>query len=317
MAASVPSRTGQLDGAGDVDALFLKVFSGEVLAAFVRRNVAMPRSIVRSISSGKSAQFPAHWRAGSSYHVPGAEIVGSAILGNERVITIDGILLSDVFVADIDDAKEHYDVRSIYSAELGYALARQLDTQILGYGMLGADAAATVSGGDAGTEIIDADAKTNADSLVTSIFDAAQALDENDCPPEERTAFVEPSSYYNLIENGTKVIHQDYSGEGSIAGGTLARVAGFEIVPTNNFPGNLSAASATNWPSDLLSDFSMAAALCVHKSAVGTVKLLDLEMQMQWDIRRQGTLLVARMATGSDFLRPEACVNVVTTAFIP
>lgn len=50
-----PSRAGQADAAGDPVALFLKVFAGEVLAAFEQKNVFLPRTMVRSISSGKSA----------------------------------------------------------------------------------------------------------------------------------------------------------------------------------------------------------------------------------------------------------------------
>lgn len=316
--ASTPSRFGDANAGGsDVTQLFLKVFSGEVLAAFQRQNKFLEKTMVRTITSGKSAQFPMQWRASSAYHTPGAELTGSTIYANERVISIDGLLVSHVFIADIDDAMNHYDVRSIYSAELGMALARQLDTQILGYLNLGADNAAILTGGDAGTEIVDADAGTNADSLVTSIFDAAQALDEHDVPAEDRFVAVAPAQYYNLIENGSKVIHRDYNGVGSISAGSLGQVAGFEIVSTNNLPGDLSGGSATNWPSALLENFSTTVALCGHKSSVGTVKLMDLEMQSDYDYRRQGTLLVARMATGSNFLRPESCVMISSSAFTP
>lgn len=58
MANISPSRLGQLDAAGDALALFLKVFSNEVLAAFEESNVMFngsdnaPMHMVRSISSG-------------------------------------------------------------------------------------------------------------------------------------------------------------------------------------------------------------------------------------------------------------------------
>jgi hypothetical protein len=42
---------------------------------------------------------------------------------SERVITIDDLLLASVFIALIDEAKNHYDFRSIYSKEVGRALA--------------------------------------------------------------------------------------------------------------------------------------------------------------------------------------------------
>lgn len=57
MANATVSRLGMLDGAGDDLALFLKMYAGEVLTAFAETNVALSRSMVRSIKSGKSAQF--------------------------------------------------------------------------------------------------------------------------------------------------------------------------------------------------------------------------------------------------------------------
>lgn len=55
MANITPSRLGQQNAAGDALALFLKVFSGEILKAFKEVNVALERSMVRTITSGKSA----------------------------------------------------------------------------------------------------------------------------------------------------------------------------------------------------------------------------------------------------------------------
>ncbi len=54
MANATASRVGQIDSAGDVKALFLKVFAGEVLAAFEEVNVTGDKNSVRTISNGKS-----------------------------------------------------------------------------------------------------------------------------------------------------------------------------------------------------------------------------------------------------------------------
>jgi hypothetical protein len=51
----------------------------------------------------------------------------------------------------------------------------------------------------------------------------------------------------------------------------------------------------------------------MHPSAVGTVKLMDLAFETQYDIRRQGTLMVAKYAAGHGVLRPEAAVRVKTS----
>jgi len=55
MANAVPSRLGQANGAGAVDALFLKVFSGEVMSSFNANTVMADKTRVRNITSGKSA----------------------------------------------------------------------------------------------------------------------------------------------------------------------------------------------------------------------------------------------------------------------
>ncbi len=71
MANATVSRLGQVNASGDANALFLKVFSGEVLATFQRENQMLNMTSVRQISSGKSAQFPVIGTTSSSYHTPG------------------------------------------------------------------------------------------------------------------------------------------------------------------------------------------------------------------------------------------------------
>ena len=159
---------GQINGAGDSDALFLKVFSGEMLTAFEEANIAMDKHIVRNIKNGKSAQFPATWKVSASYHTPGVELTGQAVNHNERIITIDDLLVADVFIPEIDEAKSHYEVRSIYSTEAGRALAYELDKHIFQILVLTAQASATVTGGNGGTVLTDATYDTSGSALASS-----------------------------------------------------------------------------------------------------------------------------------------------------
>jgi len=315
MSNATVSFLGKANNTGDDNALFLKVFSGEVLAAFQRRNQMLEMSMVRTISQGKSAQFPALGKTTASYHTAGNEITGKVINKNERVITIDDLLISDSFIAEIDEAKNHYDVRSIYSTEMGNALARTVDQHLLQLAVLAAQASTTVTGENGGAVITDADAKTNGASLITSIFDAAQALDEKDVPEEDRYCVVPPATYYNLVEND-KILNRDFGGSNGIyAEGKVLKVAGINIVKSNTAVDaftDQSAASSTGENNTYNGDFSNTAAIVFHKSAIGTVKLMDLAMESEYDIRRQGTLMVAKMALGHGILRPEAAVEIQT-----
>ena len=59
MANFTSSRLGLVNNSGTgYDALFLKVFAGEVLSSFRKATIFEDLHTVRTISSGKSAQFP-------------------------------------------------------------------------------------------------------------------------------------------------------------------------------------------------------------------------------------------------------------------
>ena len=88
MANASPVSVGKINAGGTEDALFLKVFAGEVLTSFERASKTEGADMVRSISSGKSATFPVMGRVGASYHTAGAEITGSDINHNEKSLQL-------------------------------------------------------------------------------------------------------------------------------------------------------------------------------------------------------------------------------------
>lgn len=310
MAHASPSRLGAINQGSDAKALFLKVFAGEVLASFERHNIMLPLTTVRTITHGKSAQFPVTGRIGAEYHVPGEEILGMKVNHNEKVITIDDLLISHVFIADIDEAMNHYDVRSIYSTEMGRALATAMDYNIMRNLVKAARQGPNVAdeGYPGGTQIESADldssdVQTKAKALAALLFQAAQVLDENDVPSENRYAVFRPAEYYALAQN-LDMINRDFGGLGAVSDGTIIRVAGIEIKKSNNVP-------TTDTSSDPRHgvDASKTRGLVWTPQAVGTVKLMDLSLQSEWDIRRQGTLMVARYAVGHGPLRPECAIE--------
>ena len=125
-------RSGQNNNTGDVRSLYLKLYAGEVLTAFQSKNIMMPLHRVRTISKGKSAQFPMTGKyRDASYHTPGNEIVPSKAKQGERIVTIDDLLINAQFIPNIDEAMTHYDIRSVYTQEAGFALAKVADENIL------------------------------------------------------------------------------------------------------------------------------------------------------------------------------------------
>lgn len=312
MANATVNRFGQINGnAGDNTALFLKVFGGEVMAAFDEANVVMDKHMVRSISSGKSAQFPASWKVTAAYHTPGVEIVGQASNTAERVITIDDLLISSVFLANIDEAMSHFEMRSEYSRQCGLSLAYQWDKNVLQLMVLAARASATITGGFGGSTSTSTTTlyKTSATDLAAGLYLAAQTFDEKDIPEmDEKCAFMRPAQYY-LLAQSTNLINRDWMGAGSYSDGKILRIGGMQIVKTNHLP----ITNIATGPAAYQGDFTKTAAVVATKAAVGTVKLLDLAVESQYDVRRQGTLTVAKYAIGHGILRPECAFELKTT----
>jgi len=317
MSNATASRLGQINAAGGVNELFLKVFSGEVLSAFERENLMLNMTNVRSITSGKSAQFPVTGTISSSYHTIGNEILGTAVNKNEKIINIDDMLLANAFVAELDELKNHYDVRSVYSKEMGQALAKTIDKNLLNLVVLASRAStANVTGGNIGAVITDADADTNASSLKDSIFDAIQKLDENDVPSSDRFIVVKPDQYYQLL-NLDSVMSRDFSANaGDRSKGVITTIGGVPLVKSNTAVASFtdqSSASTAGTNNTYIGNFSTVQAVVFHKQSVGTVKLKDLVLETTYDPRRLGTLMTARMALGHGILRPECAVSIKTS----
>ena len=326
MSNATASRLGLVNNTGtDYEALFLKVFSGEILTAFAENNVFNDQlHTVRTISSGKSAQFPVTGTASAAYHTPGNQLTGGAILHNEKVVNIDDLLIAQTFVAQIDELMNHYDVRNIYAQELGKALAKTYDQNVAKQIANASRASTTLTGGSGGTVLTlasgnTATANVTGDELAAAIYDIAQAFDERDIPKTDRYIVLPPAEYYKLPESATRTISTDYNpgGNGSFASGTVLQVAGMPVIMSNNVPQSNVGSNPSGANNTYSGDDSKTIGLVFHKSAVGTVKLLDMTTEISgsdYAIQYQGTLMVAKYALGHGILRPEAAATIKLSA---
>jgi hypothetical protein len=350
---TIPSRLGQSNLAGDENALFLKVFSNEVLTTFEETNVMKELHTVRTISSGKSAQFPTMGKATAKYHTPGDDVYEATIGGSgstdgdkyasrikhkERVINIDDVLIAATSIANIDELKNHYDVRSAYSTELGRALSKRFDLAtmrtLVAASQVNADARANP---DADQGIVinlgsTAGAPANlstAANLIQTFRLIAQKLDEQDIPSEDRFVILTPELYYLLAGSDSAAINRDFGGAGSIASGKVLELVGIKIFSSNHLNDIAITAvtgddvNAANNPFDdadggsagkgyLDAGLNTLEFVAGHKSAIGTVKLMDLAVESEYSMAKQSTLMLAKYAMGHGILRPEGAVSVIT-----
>ena len=153
-----------------------------------------------------------------------------------------------------------------------------------------------------------------------------------------------PAEYYKLLTADNTAINKDTSGgSADAAKGTIVEVAGIRLFKSNHIKdvsalegtvkdtaapgvnndpfGDTSGSDATphGYNGDFadMSDGTTFAKGCGfiagHEAAVGTVKLLDLATESEYQIERQATLFAAKYAMGHGVLRPEAAILVKTT----
>lgn len=321
---SSPARFGDGQGAADSRTLFLKVFGGEVLTAFQESIVTLDKHMVRTITSGKSAQFPKTWKATAEYHTAGQEMLGNDIDTSEVTVTVDGLLVAHVGIYDLDEKMAHFDVTSEFSAELGRALARVFDKNVMRALILAARAAAD-GPFPGGNTVVDA-ALTKSGTIdgkawIDAIRAANVTLFNKDVPEELPRYMVVNAAVFDAIKwakdaNGRYLAMNKEIRIGDVNGGVDKRVTGLEIegvdiLKARTMPSTDESADATVY-AKYRANYSTTTGILWCPPAVGTVKLMDVALETERDARRQEDFMVAKMAAGTDAIRKECAVEFKT-----
>ena len=330
LAATGISNPGQNLSAGDRDALFMKVFSGEVLTAFARNTVMMSRHQVRTIDHGKSASFAIMGRTRAKYLAPGNSLDDQRkkFEHAEKVISIDGLLTADCLITDIDDAMNHYDVRVEYSRQLGEALAQSADCAIINElaNMAAKDATVKENIPDNGTgaEKVQGTGKAfefetgldlsqSADygnKIIEGLLAARAAFTKNYVPMGDRYCLLTPEGYSALI----KALMPDSANYQALFdpnSGKLQTICGFEVIEVPHLLND--GVDGKHTLNKKLATAKLQG-IVFHRSAVGTVKLKDLAMERARRAEYQADQIIAKYAMGHGGLRPEAVGVFVQTA---
>lgn len=327
LAATGISNPGQKLSAGDRDALFMKVFSGEVLTAFARNTVMMSRHQVRTIDHGKSASFAVMGRTRAKYLAPGSSLDDQRkkFEHSEKVIAIDGLLTADCLITDIEDAMNHYDVRVEYSRQLGEALAQSADCAIINeLANMAAEAKENIPDNDVGAEKVQGTGKAfefetglaisqSADygnKIIEGLLAARAAFTKNYVPMGDRYCLLTPEGYSALI----KALMPDSANYQALFdpnSGKLQTICGFEVIEVPHLLND-----GVDGKHKLNTKFTAAKlqGIVFHRSAVGTVKLKDLAMERARRAEYQADQIIAKYAMGHGGLRPEAVGVFVETA---
>ena len=298
--AGLPNAGSGSGNANDVRSMFLKLYAGEVLTAFQSKNIMMPLHRVRTISKGKSAQFPMTGKyRDAGYHTPGKEIVPTATKQGERIVAIDDLLVNAQFIPNIDEAMSHYDIRSIYTQEAGFGLSKVADQNILRLAIKASlcesSAMAALStgapmiqdyrafddedftsnvviGGDESTTSSIAASARDPQKIAQAIMDAKRIL-SNANVPGDPFVVLSNDTYFDMFNisgsnplNSLAIFNRDIGGGGSPIAGAVPQILGMPIYVTNHL-GSYNSASGNTWTSDL---WTISSNVGEHKTGVTT-----------------------------------------------
>ena len=276
----------------------------------------------------------------AGYHNPGEFITGRKVKMAERTVRVDDVLVAPIDVPFADLDLNHFDVLTPYAQKLARSLAIDNDRKIaaLGYraartsgvsGIFpgGTEVVRTVSGASDianGASPFYADSITGSGNFRADVATLAMEMDLKNIPEQGRYLFISPQ-IRKLLRHEKDVFNRDYN-EASIAGTMNARaigvLEGFQLVTTNNLPGQWTA--TTNGRYGLIDsnfgkyDFDCALAtanderpaaiaLCGASSgmgAIGMVQASGIRTVIEDDERRNVKFMKAQMHVGYDVLAP-------------
>lgn len=315
--------------------LQLKVWSGEVLTAFMRSFVLSDKHMVKRITTGKSAQFPGMGRASATFFARGTNLItdaagGTAFNNTEAIVHVDRPSIAFTFVDEADDLLNHWETQSRINTELGEALAEQRED--LAYRQLTRAARARVAtapdyiptdlgdalGGGGGVQVAGG-ASFSASQLLTAMISAAQIMDEKSVPRDgQRWAPLLPAAYWLILQN-TDLLNRDFGNEGNgvYAEGEISVAAGLNLLMSTQIPQDNLAATPTGANNNYASNCTELVTVAFHPDAIGSVFRVDPKMEGVYKTELQATFLLAKLLAGTNVLRPASAVEIYWGAAQP
>jgi N4-gp56 family major capsid protein len=281
-----------------------EIWSDEIVAAY-KKNLVLANLVMKMNFKGKkgdTVHIPAPTRGSATAKAAETAVTLIAATESEVQVSINKHYEYSRLIEDIVEAQALNSMRQFYTADAGYALARQVDTDLVQLGRSAnggtAGAAAYASayiGGDGTTAYV---AASNNESALTdaAIRRTIQRLDDNDTPMDNRFFLIPPSSR-NTLMGLARYTEQAFVGTGdAIRTGEIGNLYGIPVFTSSN-------ADTTSG--------SGAARVCLmgHKDAMVLVEQVGVRSQVQYKQEYLATLFTSDTLYGVAALRSAASVG--------
>ena len=225
-----------------------EIWSDEIVAAY-KKNLVLANVVKRMNFKGKkgdTVHVPAPTRGSASAKSASTAVTLIAATETEVQISINKHYEYSRLIEDIVEVQALSSLRSFYTEDAGYALAKQVDTDLIQLGR--AFNGATVGTNDYATATATSKAFIGSDgttaynsstSNAAALTDAAirrtiQRLDDTDAPMDGRFFIIPPSSR-NTLMGLARYTEQAFVGNGNaIRNGEIGQLYGIPVFTTSN-----------------------------------------------------------------------------------
>lgn len=278
-----------------------EVWSDEIIAAYEKKLVAA--NLFKSMDfvgkKGDTIHIPTPSRATAAQKLAQTAVDYTAATEGEVQVLINQHWYVARIIEDIVKVQALGSMRQFYTEDLGYSLARKIDSDLLalGRGFNGGTGTAAYSGalsGADGTTAYVAGANTGVGALTdAAIRRTIQRLDDNDVPEEGRFLIVPPSSR-NTLMGLARFTEQAFVGEtgsgNTIRNGKIGDLYGVPVYVTSNAD-TTSGSTATR------------IALLGHRDAAVLVQQMKPRVKSEYDIDYLADKMVSDVLYGVKELR--------------
>lgn len=295
------------------------IWSDEIVAAYKRNLVAA--NLVKKMNfkgkKGDTIHIPSPTRGSASAKAASTQVTLIAATESEVLVSINKHYEYSRMIEDIVEAQALSSLRSFYTDDAGYALAKQVDTDLIRLGRVSnggvvgtsdyATAASTTNAfiGSNGTTVYNSSSSNAAALTDAAIRRTIQRLDDQDVPMDGRFFIVPPSSR-NTLMGLARFTEQAFVGEqggnNTIRNGEIGDVYGVKVYVSTN--ADTAAGSSTT---DRI-------ALMGHKNAYVLVEQQGVRSQTQYKQEYLGTLFTADTLYGVAELRDYSSVALAVPA---
>jgi N4-gp56 family major capsid protein len=283
-----------------------ELWSDEVIGAY-KSNLVVANLVTRLSHKGKKGDtihIPVPARGSASAKTVNTQVTLLASANTVINVSIDKHYEYSKLIEDIAEVQALSSMRKFYTDDAGYALSKQVDTDLVtlwegfqGGTVGGSDAAAWEKGviGSLGTTLYTGNSSNAADITDVGIRAMILDLDDADVPMDNRVFIIPPIAANDML-GINRFTEQQYIGSGdAIKTGKIGMIYGADVYISSNCPTTTTADTATDRVGCLM-----------HKDALVLAEQVGVRSQTQYKQEYLGDLFTSDTIYGVAELRNDA-----------